>query len=283
MTTTNLLVAIKNIITNPITDLTSHYNKSRNLVNSEGEALENYIKDIFCGTVDVVDENERNEIFNRHFSYLGNQNNPPDIIIRGGDAIEVKKIESDGSSIALNSSYPKDVLYSDSPMLTVECKECEKWEKKDLLYSVGVAPRGKLKSLWFVYGDCYAAKKSIYEKIRTAISDGIQTLPDIEFAKTKELGRVNRVDPLGITCLRIRGMWHIDNPSKVFRYVATQHVGDFSVFALMLESKYASFPQSDRDALEGVSITGFTITKIKIKSPNNPAELLDARFISFGS
>jgi len=181
----------------------------------------------------------------------------------------------------LVSSYPKDVLYSDSPMLTAECKACENWTQKDLLYSVGVAPKGKLESLWFVYGDCYAANKSIYEKIRTAISDGIQTLQDIEFAETKELGRVNRVDPLGITYLRIRGMWHIENPNKVFQYVAPQIVSDFSLYSLLLESKYTSFPQLDRQALEKLNIAGFAITKVKIKSPNNPATLLDARLISF--
>ncbi len=279
--TTNLLVAIKNIVSNPITNLTAHYNSSSNRVNSKGEALENYIKDIFCGTVNTTDENQRNQVFSQHFSYLGNQNNPPDIMIRGGDAIEVKKMESSGSGIALNSSYPKDVLYSNSPMLTAECKACEIWAKKDLLYSVGIAPRGKLETLWFVYGDCYAANKSIYEKVRTAISDGIQTLSDIEFAETKELGRVNRVDPLGITYLRIRGMWHIENPSKVFQYVSHQIPSTFSMHALLLESKYESFPCLDRQNLEKINIAGFTITQVKIKSPNNPATLLDAMLISF--
>ncbi|MEI8210191.1 MAG: NgoPII family restriction endonuclease [Methylococcales bacterium] len=281
MTTTNLLVAIKNIITNPITNLTGHYNSSSNRVNSEGEALENYIKDIFCGTVNTTDENQRNQVFSEHFSYLGNQNNPPDIMICGGDAIEVKKMESNSSGIALNSSYPKDVLYANSPMLTEECKACETWTQKDLLYSIGVAPNGKLKSLWFVYGDCYAANKSIYEKIKNAISNGIQNLRDIEFAETKELGRVNRVDPLGITYLRIRGMWHIDNPSKVFQYVAPQLNAGFSLYALLLEGKYNSFPQADRSMIEQLNISGFSITKVKIKSPNNPATLLDARLISF--
>ncbi len=283
MTITNLLVAIKNTVTNPITNLTVHYNRSSNRINSEGEALENYIKDIFCGTVDMADENQRNQIFSQHFSYLGNQNNPPDMMIRHGDAIEVKKMTSNSSGIALNSSYPKDVLYANSPMLTEECKHCETWIQKDLLYSIGVASKGKLNSLWFVYGDCYAANQSIYEKIRNAISDGIQTLPDIEFAETKELGRVNRVDPLGITRLRIRGMWHIENPSKVFQYIAPQLNADFSLYALLLEEKYNSFPQSDRSMIEQLNIAGFSITKVKIKSPNNPATLLDARLISFGA
>ena len=34
------------------------------------------------------------------------------------------------------------------------------------------------------------------------------------FAETKELGRVNQVDPLGITNLRIRGMWQIETQEK---------------------------------------------------------------------
>ena len=45
-------------------------------------------------------------------------------------------------------------------------------------------------------------------------------LQDVEFSETNELGRVNKVDPLGITYLRIRGMWGIENPIKVFNYVA---------------------------------------------------------------
>lgn len=40
-------------------------------------------------------------------SHQGNKNHPPNFIIRGGDAIEVKKIESKNRNIALNSSFPK--------------------------------------------------------------------------------------------------------------------------------------------------------------------------------
>jgi hypothetical protein len=281
MRVTNLLVALKNIIEHPVQNLTQHYNRSTNRANSAGEALENYIKDVFCGTLDTVDESSRNQFFSLHFSYLGNQNNPPDMMIRGGDAIEVKKMEGNGSGIALNSSYPKDKLYADSPMLTEACKSAETWTEKDLLYTVGVAPQGVLQSLWFVYGDCYAANKATYERIKNAISEGIQELSHIEFAETKELGRVNKVDPLGITYLRIRGMWHIDNPSKVFEYIAPKVAADFSMYALLLADKYNGFPEQDRRNLESLNVAGFSITAVKIKSPNNPAMLLDAKLISF--
>lgn len=274
---TNLLVALKNIANKPITNLVSHYN-SGNRMNSRGEALELYIKDIFCNSLDLS-MNEKLEAFSEHFSYIGNQNNPPDIIIRGGDAIEVKKIESLNSGIALNSSYPKDKLYANSTMITKECRDCENWIEKDLLYVIGVAKHDVLKSLWFVYGDCYAANKAIYERIREKISFGLLELQDVEFAETNELGRVNRVDPLGITYLRIRGMWHIENPNKVFNYLPLNKNADFSVNVLLLEQKYNSFPLADRQTLENTS--SISIQSIKISSPNNPAQLLEAKWISF--
>lgn len=277
---TNILKAIKNIIDNPVIDLVSFY-RSTNRMNGMGESLELYIKDILCGTLGVQDMAEKNRIFSNHFSYIGNDTNPPDIIIKGGDAIEVKKIETMNTDIALNSSYPKDKLYANSPMITGNCRQCENWVEKDLLYIIGLVKETKLKSLWFVYGDCYAANKETYERIKTKISSGLRELPDIELAETNEVGRLNRVDPLGITYLRIRGMWGINNPNKVFNYVTSQTQGDFTINALLLRDKYDSFPQEDRLVLENSSNENFSISDVQIKSPNNPAVLLDAKLISF--
>ena len=278
---TNLLVAISNLVEKPIVNLISHY-RSSNRINNMGDALEFYIKDLFCNSLHVNDLEKKNEIYSKYFSYIGNQNNPPDIMIRNGDAIEVKKIESLKSGIALNSSYPKDKLHYDSPMITNACKVCENWREKDLIYTIGVANDGKLKALWFIYGDCYAAEKEVYERIRNKISTGIIELPDVEFSQTNELGRVNRVDPLGITYLRIRGMWGIDNPIKVFDYATSiSNDSEFSVNAIMLSEKYVSFPKKDREKVEGLIGKNFSIKDIKIKSPNNPANLLDAKLLSF--
>ena len=124
-------------------------------------------------------------------------------MIKGGDAIEVKKTQSANTSLALNSSYPKTNLRSISPMITKECKECEDWTVKDLIYCVGHTTDTNVKSLWMVYGNSYAAKHETYQRIKTTISKGIETIPDVVFADTKEIGRVNQVDPLGITNLRI--------------------------------------------------------------------------------
>lgn len=92
----NILKAITNLINNPIYKLQEFY-KNHNRVNNMGEALEEYIKDMFADTINETDENKRISKISQTFSYLGNQNNPPDMIIRNGDAIEVKKIESASS------------------------------------------------------------------------------------------------------------------------------------------------------------------------------------------
>jgi len=140
----------------------------------------------------------------------------------------------------------------------------------------------KLQTLWFIYGNCYAAGKEVYERIRNKISSGINELKDVEFSETKELGRVNKVDPLGITYLRIRGMWHIENPIKVFNYVAgVDRKNGLTVNAIILKEKYNSFPVADRKNLENIFNSNFNISDIKIKSPNNPAKLLDAKLIEF--
>ncbi|PJC31998.1 restriction endonuclease, partial [Candidatus Roizmanbacteria bacterium CG_4_9_14_0_2_um_filter_39_13] len=118
--------------------------------------------------------------------------------------------------------------------------------------------------------------------LRDKISKGVNELQDVEFSETNELGRVNRVDPLGITYLRIRGMWGIENPIKVFNYVVpTEQTSEFFVNAILLKEKYLSFPERDRKNLESLVSDNFLIKDIKIKSPNNPAILMDAVLLSY--
>jgi hypothetical protein len=96
------------------------------------------------------------------------------------------------------------------------------------------------------------------------------------------LAKVKKVDPLGITDLRVRGMWHIENPIKVFNYVATiEAEHDFTVHAIVLSEKYERFPDEDKERLENLQSNLFSITDIKIKSPNNPANLLEAKLLTY--
>lgn len=281
---TNLLIAITNIVENPITDLISFYSGS-NRANNMGDALETYVKDVFCNSIEL-NNHQKDELYSQNFSYLWNQNNPPDLIIKNSDAVEVKKIETLWSAIALNSSYPKNKLYIDDSRITNECRICEgtAWEQKDIIYAVGIAPKeiNKLKAIWFVYGDCYAAKKEVYQRVADKISNWISEIPDVELVETNELAKVKKVDPLGITDLRVRGMWHIDNPIKVFHDITCiDEKHNFTLNALILEEKYNSFPEKDRAKLESLQNENFRVQDISIKSPNNPAHLLRAKLICY--
>ncbi len=248
------------------------YAVANNRANAEGDALEGYIKDVFAGVVNGGNSAARDEKLSECFSYLGNTNNPPDIMIRGGDAIEVKKITKITSGIALNSSYPKSKLFADSRMINKTCRECEEWSEKDMLYATGVVNKGGLKLLMFVYGQDYCADKEVYERVYNAIKKGVKRINGVEFGETKELGRVNRVDPLGITYLRMRGMWHIENPFKLFNKYYTNNNADFRLIAIINKDKYNSFDNKEQLEQLVERTPEMSISDIKIKNPNNPAQ-----------
>jgi len=277
----NIISAIINLVENPKIELIRK-GSSHNRANNMGEALEEYIKDLFANTVDIEDEQVRNAAISTTFSYLGNQNNPPDSMLHGGDAIEVKKIENKNSALALNSSYPKAKLFAVSPMKKKECRECENWTVKDMIYAVGVVKGNNLESLAFVYGEDYCANKETYENIKTTIKNGIGSITDVEFTESKELGHVNRVDPLGITYLRIRGMWGIENPFTVFKYVYQCNQNNkFNFMCIINTDKFGSF-ENTSELYELVKTNNkLKIQDVHIKNPNNPAQLREAKLITF--
>ena len=285
----NILTAIKSISEFKNNDLKDYSATYHIRINQVGEQLEYYVKDAICGSFKSVKNQEELAYSDKDFSYLGNQNNPPDFIIRQGDAFEIKKIEAIKNSLALNNSPPKDRLYRDDPRITQHCRNIYggDWKTKDIFYVVGCTPKkakGKLKYLFFVHGLCYAAEKSIYESKAVPLKNNIDTFFKAngwETTETSELGRINRMDPLGITNFRIRGMWEIENPLNVFSYVYHYNEREtFSLAAIMTKEKYESFPKENRDALERDS--NIKAKNVKIKNPNNPAQLLDAQLVTLG-
>jgi hypothetical protein len=178
------------------------------------------------------------------------------------------------------------VLHVDDPRVTSACKICEApndWREKDIIYVVGAVSKldNRLKSIWFVYGNCYAADREIYERISDKISKGIKEISEVELVETNELAKVKKVDPLGVTDLRVRGMWHIKNPVKVFSDFVAVGAEKFAANAILLEEKYNSFSEKDRKMFEGLKGENLKISNIQIKSPNNPAKLLEAKLISY--
>lgn len=284
---TNVLVALKNLLEIKTNDLMGFYSgKIHNRANNMGDALEYYVKDLFCGTMNTQDFDDKEKEYSKYLSYGGNSNNPPDFIIRKSAAVEVKKIENRGfGPIPLNSSYPKDFLHSDSTLLKKACVQCEDelggWTTKDMIYAIGNVEENKLRILWLIYGDCYAANNETYEKIKKTIKDGVNDIQGVEFSDTKELGKVLKIDPLGITDLRVRGMWNIVHPQSVFTYLTNEYDKEtyLQVYTLMLKTTYDKLPNEDKENLQKHIDSGLLeIKDVKIKNPNNTVDYLDAIF-----
>ncbi len=274
----NIINAIYNLVKNPVVELGSFYS-DRNRANSMGGAFELYIKDLFAGTFNMTEE-KRKQTQKAVFSYLGNNRNPPDAMVKGGDAIEIKKIENENAVLALNSSLPKRMLKSDSPMISSACRDAESWTEKDMIYAIGVVKNNNVKHLAMVYGLDYCACEECYGKIKNTIKGGIETIPGVELAETTELGRINKVDPLGITYMRVRGMWGIENPWTVFDYVYKRDMSKkFTFMCIINDAKWALFDNTE--LLTSLSVEGFSIEDIEIRSPNNPAMLVPAKLIAF--
>lgn len=272
---TNILHAIY-IFSKNIDSPIKKYSKSKNTIQTSGETLEYYIKDLFCNCIAEIDIKKKDHVYTKYFSYLGNANNPPDFILKDSDAIEVKKLEGNADPIALNSSFPKNKLFSTDPLITDACKNCEnyEWESKTLIYAIGTLKKNTqiLDNLWFIEGECYAAEFQVYQRIKDTLSSGINSISDVELSETNELGRVNRVDPLGITYLRIRGMWGIEHPSRVFSYI--HGISANKLNCILTKDKYNSLPEEDKKNLSNES--SVIINEIQIKNPNNPAKLTPA-------
>lgn len=274
----NIINAIYNLVNNPVIELVSYY-QGKNRANNVGDALEEYIKDLFSNTFDMT-ESDRLERLSEVFSYLGNNSNPPDAMLHSGDAIEVKKIESNGSSLALNSSYPKHTLKSSSTMISTACRDAENWTEKDMIYAVGVVNGSNLKHLAMVYGLDYCASDECYSRIKATIKTGVEAIPGLEFTETNELGRINKVDPLGITYMRVRGMWGIENPWSVFNYVyARDMYKKFNFMCIINDAKWETFDNTE--LLTSLDVEGFSIRDVRIKNPDNPANLVPAKLITY--
>ena len=278
----SVLGAFMNIVNQPNSSI-NPAKISNNRINNIGDALEGYVKDAIAGLLgrESIENSVRDRVYSDAFSWLGNGSNPPDCIIKNGDAIEIKKVESLKSDIALNSSHPRNKLYIDDTRVASGAKTAEKWKVKDIVYAIGTPDSSaELKRLWLIYGDCYSASRQVYEKLFTIIEKGVNSIPDTNFQKTNELGKVKKVDPLGITTMRIRGMWHIANPSKIYGHLMDP-TKTKQFYLLMRENKYQSFSQEERFEIENIKKIGYSNEVIEIRDPDNPARLIKARIIKY--
>lgn len=278
----NILSAIKSIVSASSLDVIEESNEIiHNRANQLGAAFEDYVKNAFANCLGQSVRDIKHARY-QTFSYLGNSNNPPDAMLIGGDAIEIKKLESLGTSqLQLNSSYPKNKLYSDNPEISNQCRTCEEWSEKDMLYVVGQVKNQKLHNLFFIYGDLYCDSHTVYESAENAIKGGY-SLEGVELSKTNEFGRVNKVDHLEISDLRVRGiMWSIKSPFLQFDYL-TKDINDytFKLVALIPASKYYRFENVD-EFEDFCKNHGVSILDKDIEDPQNPSNFISSKLIIF--
>lgn len=277
----NILKAILNISKNPPKKIGRKGSPS-GTAHTEGQALEEYIRNVFAG-VKAGDKSPEKK-YSKAFSYRGAKNNPPDLILRGGEAIEVKKQEGYAGEIQLNSSHPKDKLYCDDPKIKHDCKGCEEspWRVKDMVYIVGVVPKeSNLKHLSFIYGDCYAADKESYLKVHRGVKEAVQESGYGKTVKTNEIAQIRETDPLARTNLRVRGMWCIENPLSVFseHYTRPNTKDSFGLMCIMTKKKFESFPEKDQEDI--ISNKHIDIKDVKIKNPKKLRKLMFAKLITY--
>lgn len=277
----NIIKAIINLVKKFDTEVNDSKD-IHNRANSMGDGLEEYIKDLF---VDIENSSkvEKMQAKSEIFSYLGSRNAPPDAMLKKGDAIEVKKIETLKASLSLNSSYPKHKLHANSSMISKACKECEQWDEKDIVYCVGTLDKKtkKLNHLMMVYGEDYAASLDVYTGLKSKITNAIKDA-NVDLSETNEFARINKIDPLKITSLRIRGMWIIENPIVVFDYIySPKKDANFQFAVIINDEKYKTLKYTDDLEMLNKIESNLEINNVEIQDPNNPAKLRKAKLITF--
>jgi hypothetical protein len=248
--------------------------------NTQGDSLEEFVKDAFAGSLEAKSFVERERKHAATFSYTGNSNNPPDALVRGGVAIETKKLNGSRSEIQLNSSHPKDVIYSSDSRITEQARTAETWKEKDLVYAIGNLAGGHLKRLWMVYGDCIAASAENYESTWNIIAKLISEDSGLNLANSNELASVRGIDPQDRTKLRVRGMWILANPNVLFEELTSEESRS-QFYVLLKETTYGALPESDRRELESLTLSGLQNRIVNIPDPNNSDKEIEARFIGY--
>lgn len=253
----NALTAISEIAAFGSNNLKEYATNYLTGVNAVDEQLEFYIKNALAGSF-KIQPGKRQGHYAKIFSYIGNKNNPPYMIIKNGDAFEINKIKSPFASLAVNSLPPKDMLRATDKSISDACRKCEsiQWKEKDLFYVIGNAKGGSINSLFFIQGTCYASNPKVYDAVR------------------KELKRINDKNTFNFNPRSGK----IKNPLTYFKNYCEYVPNKFNIYAVIENKKYLSFPRKDRRALE--SSNNIEVKDITIPLPSDQNQMLNAKLIS---
>lgn len=206
-------------------------------------------------------------------SWTGSQNEPPDIIIKGGEAVEVKNIQSNHPRLQLNSSLPKQKIHSSNERVHNDAKTG--WEEKDLVYIVGSKVKGgSVGFIWVFFGDCWCASKEVYQSLDEQIGQGMKRVEEnplfAELQETNEVGRFNNVDKHSRSHLRVRGMWTMEHPGKYFGGFIDSYKKLYTdktpCFFVAKKEKYTSWSEEKRSDFE--SHPNINLTEAEVPDPD---------------
>ena len=274
----NIIDAIINLINH--NNFTLRKFKDEGNKATKGKDLEEYVKDMFANTFDKTGEDRNKELLNI-FSYTGNNKNPPDLMLKGGDAIEVKKTGKLTKELQLNSSHPKVKLNKNDPMITKKCQKAESgdWEK-NVLYIIGFIQNNIIKHFSIVYGIDYCAAIEYYTNIVNEIRESLKKKSNN--IQTNEIARLNNIDPLEITSLRVRAMWVIDNPLKVFSEIyKIPEKCNFSLMCIIDNEIWEKLKNAANISILAKNHKTLKIADRNIKDPNNPDTKRAIKLITF--
>jgi hypothetical protein len=250
----------------------------RGTLAKNGSQFEAFAKNMFAECLGALPARV-DACWERTFSWLGGSNNPPDFMIRSGDAVEVKSNRGTGQ-IQLNSSPPKRTLKVDDPRIQAGCRTCEEWTEKDFLYCIGKCNEGYVEALWLIDGHCVADNSDVYDILFEKIAI---TISNLGGDPGNELGRLNKVDSLGSSSLRIRGMWLLDHPANIFQSVFRPPTsGAFVLNALISESKWDKYSGDEIQSLETLKSSGLRIERVRVPDSGRRGLEQPAIHISWG-
>lgn len=294
--TTNVIIALNNIFKRNSTRLTPIF-RSNGSANAAGDSLEYFIKDMFCtGASQYQYDHEKEQIYKKYLSWTGDSSHFPDFIVKGGVGVEPKKQNSATANLSLNSSYPKDYIKPDTqnvPTLKTPGFSETGWTKKPIIYVAGHLntkkgpDENKLYSLWMVYGNTIVAHNTKYLSLINEIRDAIKLNTDAKLTNSKELARAKGIDTLKYTNLRVRGMYELEHPAKIFdKYLQGLNLpkNKSHVFVVMLKSNYDAIKKDmgnnweplHNDLQQYINKGVLNQVDVQLPDPNDPNNKLDA-------
>ena len=265
-------------------------NQNRPSTQSKGKPFEFFAKNFYAGSLGAL-SNSVDAAWTNTFSWPGSANNPPDFMVHGGDAVEVKQLEGI-SSIQLNSSPPKQYLSSDDPRITKDCRNCEQWNQKDFMYFIGKTTKEFVEAVWLVQGRCMFEPNQKYSNLVDQTKAALHSLGESnEFQSgimvanqpNGDLANVKSVDHAD-SMLRVRGMWIVQHPSKIFDEFFVKPKKNHFVFNfLVTQEKFNTYSKQSIEELSNCGDANLTIVKRQIPDPSNLSAPLKVVHISWST